>query len=195
MARFARSRLGGHAGLRRRGRRQNRRVIVLLYVIRNRWPLFAAVLAAAALLVAACGGGDGGGAGTDESYVKGMCEAFRSFEEDSDKALAELEGKFEDVEDDEDFEKLMEEAFRAFAEPVRNLANDASKVKPPEDIKPYHDQVVASLRTAADSFEEGNLNFDEDPFEDLPEPPQSVQDRLRAVADDEPACQGLDIFS
>lgn len=154
-----------------------------------------ALLLVVGVFAAACGGGGGGGAGTDESYVKAMCEAFRKFEEDSDKALGDLEETFADIEDDEDFEKVLEEAFKAFARPVENLASDAAKIKPPADVKEYHDQTVAALRTAAEGFEEGNFDLDQDPFEALPEPPQAVQDRLQAVAENESACEGLDIFT
>ena len=166
----------------------------MLRAIGARWLMLPAVLMGAAVVAAACGGGGGGGAGTDESYVKAMCEAFRKFEEDSDKVLADLEKKFADIEDDEDFAKVLEEAFKAFAKPVGKLASDTSKVKPPADVKEYHDQIVVSLRTAAGTFERGDFAFDEDPLEDLPEPPAAVQDRLRAVAEKERACQGLDIF-
>lgn len=167
----------------------------MLKATRERWLVLFAVLMAAAVLVAACGGGGGGGAGTDESYVKAMCEAFRKFEEDGDKALAELDEKFAEIEDDEDFEKVMEEAFKAFAKPVSNLASDASKIKPPADVKEYHDQMVVSLRSMADGLKEGNVDLEEDPLESLPEPPQAIQDRLRAAAENESACEGLDVFT
>lgn len=164
--------------------------------IGKKWLLVPAALLALVTVAAACGGDDdGGGAGTDESYVKGVCQAFEKFNDDMDEAFTDLEEKFAEIEDDDDFEKVMEDAFKALAGPLKDFANDLGKVKPPADVKEYHDELVVAAKAAAEAYEKGDVELEEDPFEDIPEPPQDVQDRLQAVAENEPACQGLDVFT
>lgn len=132
------------------------------------------------LLLAACGGGGGGA--SDESYVRGVCDAFRTFQEDGSEVFSDPE-----VLEDE------EELAKRFGELVRSLADDLEGVRAPSDVQQYHDRIVERFHEIADQFESGSVDELTD-FGDLPEPPQDVQDRLAAAAADVEECEGLDIF-
>ncbi len=134
----------------------------------------------AGLLLAACGGGGGGA--SDESYVRGVCDAFHKFQEDGTRV-------FNDPEVLEDEEELA----KRFGELVRALADDLDDVRAPSDVEQYHDRIVERFHEIADQFESGSVD-DLSDLGDVPEPPQDVQDRLAAAAADVEECEGLDIF-
>ncbi len=117
----------------------------------GKWAKVIGVLGAMLLVVtwlgAGCGGGDdGGGEETTgpEDYAHAMCEALGKHADDIEK-LGNTEMAFEDASEMQDF--LAETA------PVlQGLADDVEKIKPPADIKDWHDSLVAGLSDAAALF-------------------------------------------
>jgi len=138
-----------------------------------------------ASLFAACGGDDdggGGGTGSDEDYVADICDAMLGFQED-------LEDLFKDpskLADEED-------AAKALAEPLSDLAGAFKKMKPPSDLKDWHKDASDALSEAADELKDGNLEADiltqDQPF---PDPPKDAADRLAKIAEDNEDCQAAD---
>lgn len=130
---------------------------------------------------AACGGVGGGG--SDEQYVRSVCSAFSEFTDGTKKLL-------QDQKLLTDEEKLGEELGKLIGE----LASRLSKANPPSDVRAYHEEVVAAFRTVGDQVGKGDFSAFESAGE-LPEPPQAVQDRLRAVAEKTKECEGLGLFT
>ena len=170
-------------------------------------------LAVVAIIAIACGGGDsnGGpsGTGSDEDYVRGLCNAF----DDVSETFAKFEdGDFEDPEfikelglDEEDFEDMdFEEVFTAmfeamFASMGPAMGDLADDLNPPADVKPCHDEAVVAMKQLADLFEDGGFDLsslEDDPFEEVGdvEFPADIEERLAAIAKDIPGCADLELF-
>ena len=143
------------------------------------------LLAVAAVLVVpaslACGGGDD--TGSDDDYVVAFCDARRQFSTDLDAAIKQVSaaggGEFDKVSDT--FEEL---------------ANDFDEMKPPEDVKDWHDAAVKQLNETADKVEKDkNLQavttLRADPLSGMPAGPRN---RLRENAKGQEACKGLNVF-
>ncbi|GBD24614.1 hypothetical protein HRbin29_02296 [bacterium HR29] len=143
--------------------------------------LFAAV--AAALGVAACGGDGGNGGGSEEQYVRALCNAFATF----DRELTEL------INDEGASDEGSDVAER-YAELFSELVDDLSRIRPPSSVREYHEVLTAELRRAAEALERGDFESafeDESPFTKLPE---ETNNRLREVARNVEECQGLGLF-
>ena len=173
-------------------------------------------IVAALTFFAACGGDDSGGGGgppgSDEEYVKGLSEAFANVA----SAFANFEdGDFEDEEflkdlgldPDElaemEFEDLFEAIFGAMfallGPAMEDLADDLDDLRPPEDVKPFHDAAVESIKQFVALLDDDELDLfslDDDAFSDIEdvEFPPDIDDRLAAVALNTSECQALDIF-
>lgn len=152
--------------------------------------LRAAFLLAPALLVglllSACGGGDGGsggGTGTDESFVASVCKAGAKFQDDLLKAIGEMASS-----DNES------EAAKTVAKPFKEFAASFRKANPPADLKDWHSEASKRLDDVAAALEKGNIDAlsGDSPF---PDPPQSVADRLSAVAEKNADCQKASLFA
>ena len=145
-----------------------------------------------ALAAVACGGD--GGPGSDEEYVKAVCQAVNRSVERS----AEIEDEIDEImagADNED--EALEEVFKLTAKPISDFANDLAKAKPPADMKEFHDQVVDAFKTHAKQLEDGDreaLVRSAGAFDFL-EPPQAIQDRLNAVAANTSECDDSDFFN
>lgn len=147
--------------------------------------LLGAMLVAVVGVVAftACGGGSGGGGGgSDERYVRDVCSAFSAFNTSTTKLLEDEELLADEGKLGEEFGKL-----------ITDLAERLSRAKPPSDVRTYHDQLVAEFKRLGDRIGSGDFSgFESGP--EIPEPPQAVQDRLRAVAEKTKECEGLGLF-
>jgi len=140
--------------------------------------LLMGLVAIGTLAFAACGGDDDGG-GSDEGYVKALCNATNSFTADLDEA-------FTATDEEEATEKFIE-AFNAF---VDNMA----AADPPSDAKEAHEAMVNALRDAQDAVEEDGLDALEALDVPTVEPDQDVQDRLTKAAEGIEECEGADLF-
>ena len=159
----------------------------------TRWALFSAIAAIALMALAACGGDDSttsgpgsgpGGSGniatgSDADYVADLCKATKKFSDDlaaATKDPSKLQGA-------DDIGKLFGPPFEAFAKSV-------SKAKPPSDLKDYHSQVVKTLNDAAAKIKTSKDLSALSALGDsaIPDPPQSVRDRLQKVAEKNKDC-------
>lgn len=142
----------------------------------------AAAVAAGAI---ACGDDDdggGGGGGSDEEYVAAICDAFLQFQND----ITDI------INDPDNADATEEEAVDLFLEPLEAYVDALDDANPPSDVESYHNQLVDSAREAVNRVrEEGTLEaFDE--LAEPEEPPQEIQDRLQAVANENPTCVEAD---
>ena len=164
-----------------------------------------AVLVLAGLSVS-CGGGGGKteATGPDE-YAKAVCEAIG-------KQYAEGEAlfggsAFENAEDPSELQDAI-----AKAQPiVKAMADDLDKIKPPSEVKDWHESAVVGLTTAAELFGKLNDILDkpleeamneitelQPELEGMDQPFGSLSDlpsEYQTAFENEPACQDLDIFS
>jgi len=139
----------------------------------------AAGAALIASLVVACGGGDG--TGSDEDYISAFCDARREFTENLDTAVKQVS-----TGGDKEFGQI--------ADVFTELADDFDDMKPPEDLKDWHDTASKQLSDAAEKIEkEKNLQAVTSlpPLADMPAGPR---ERLRNQAQNYDSCKGLNAF-
>lgn len=113
----------------------------------------------------------GGGTGSDASYVAALCKASKTFSDDMTKVTKDP-SKLTDPKD----------IAKAFVEPFDAFAKAVSKAKPPSDMKEYHSQMVKVLNDIVAQLKSGNSDSMTTTFNDLPQPPQGLQDRLQKAA-------------
>jgi hypothetical protein len=169
----------------------------------RRWMLFAPlllVLPLSALILGACGGDDdsggsngggvtSGGSGSDADYVKAICVGFNKYIADFTAAIAKDPTNATDP----------AKAMKASAPMLSDLADAVSKAKPPKDVKSYNDQLVKSMRDAAQQAKDGKItSFDQlgSIGNDVPEPSQAIKDRLSKAASGVSECSsgGFSLF-
>ncbi len=164
------------------------------------------VLVLAGLSVS-CGGGGGEKevSGPDE-YAKAVCEAVG-------KHYAEGEALFgggSALENAQDPSELQDAI--AKAQPlVKAMADDMDKIKPPAEVKTWHEETVAGLTTAAELFGElkdildkpleeamagitdlqPKLDAMDQPFGSISDLPSEYQDAFQ----NEPTCENLDFLN
>ncbi len=138
----------------------------------------------AALMVpvaVACGGGSD--TGSDDDYVTAFCDARRQFSTDLDEAVKQVSAA-----GGGEFDKI--------ANTFGELANDFDDMKPPEDLKDWHDNAARQLNSTADKIKKDkNLqavtSLQSDPLAGMPEGPRN---RLRDNAKNQESCKGLNVF-
>lgn len=113
------------------------------------------VLLAVAAALAACGGDD---ALSDEEYFRKMDE----IDKETDRRIEEEVFTSEDP--------TVGEAADPFVQVARDTADQADELKPPDDVKDAHEEVIASVRDFADELEAAAGDADQDaplsePFE------------------------------
>jgi hypothetical protein len=145
--------------------------------------LLALALTTATVLAAglACGGGDD--TGSDGDYVVAFCDARRQFSSDLDAAVKQVSaaggGEFDRI-----------------ADTFTELADDFDEMKPPEDLKDWHENASKQLsETASKIKKEKNLqavtSLQRDPLSGMPEEPR---ERLKKEAENQESCKGLNAF-
>lgn len=142
------------------------------------------LLVATSGLVAACSSGDA--AGSDEDYVKSICEANDILDEVLGVAItAALSGEEPD-----------DEALDDVASAFERWLDALEDANPPADAADAHEAVIDTLGEAIGALRSGDSDFESmfDDIEDPPEPPQAVQDRLNAAAADVAACEDTELF-
>jgi hypothetical protein len=151
-----------------------------------------ALLVAGSVAFVACGGDDdddggggGGGNGSDEEYVRDLCNALGSFSDE----FGELSGNL-DPSNVEELEDLMDDA----AEVIGNVVEDLEDANPPADAAEFNESFVTTFSEFRDALEDGDfesiLTFSPPEYE----LPQDVEDRLSAVAEETDECQELGVF-
>jgi len=145
--------------------------------------------------LAACGGDDSGGksgtgTGSDDEFVKGLCEATSRFAADFEKAFAGPTP--------EDFAKAIELLFKSIGAPFQRFSDSFSKLKPPPDLADWHRDASQKLAAATKALKDGNFAdpslaaLSDNP---VPEMPAGAQQRLEAIAAKTGACKGFDPFT
>jgi len=150
---------------------------------RGPWITAGVALALAGATLQSCGGGDDESA-SDADYVKAVCGALATFNENRDELTAGA-GTAEPDKVAEDFAKL-----------IRELRDGLDDANPPDDASDAHESMVDALSQAADAVEDGGVValFDvELPTVALA---PDVRSRLQLVFNTTPECAGSDsIFS
>jgi hypothetical protein len=159
---------------------------------RRKWliSICLASFALGATLFAACGGDDdssggvpSGGTGSDEQFVADICKAGAKFSTDIQAVLAAAASLSDPA-----------KAAQKMAVPFQDFSDAFAKAKPPSDLKDWHNTASAKLKDAAAALKKGDLESDiftqDSPIPDLP---QSAQDRLQKIADNNKDCQAADL--
>ena len=142
-------------------------------------------LALGAMFFASCGGDDddggggGGGTGSDEKFVADFCKAAAKFSEDLDKLDP---SKITDV------DKIGE----TLAEPFEDFSDSFAKLKPPSDLKEWHEDASKALKDTVKALKDGDFEntLDDNPF---PEFPEKAAERLSKVAEKNDDCKDAEI--
>lgn len=139
---------------------------------------FAALSVIAGSSLVACGGGEG----NDEDFVKGLCEASSELRSGVEKAV-------KDGSTSTDPGKVVE----LMIVPIDAFAKAFDDLKPPKDLKDWHEETADQLNATATSFRtEKKLTalaaFNDSP---IPSPPGDARARLEAAAEDVPECTGV----
>ncbi len=144
------------------------------------------------LALAACGNDDEGGPGatggtaTDEEYASSMCQAASAFVDDlfdsvlpammqDDQAAAEAEAA-----------RLADDIFSELVDEMRTMGV-------PEDVRPYHDEMVEMYSDAADRLEDGDFDALAAVEGELVYPAE-IRERLRVAAGEVEACAEVEVF-
>jgi hypothetical protein len=132
-----------------------------------------------ASLAFACGGGSD--TGSDEEYVTDFCNMQREF---SDSVRVAIQGTSGSAD------------FNDIADTFDALADAFDDMKPPEDVQEWHDEASDQISSIAEQVKEDRdlgavTSLERDPTTGVPESPRA---RLREIAADDPACNGLTVF-
>ncbi|OFW62483.1 MAG: hypothetical protein A2Y74_04245 [Actinobacteria bacterium RBG_13_63_9] len=165
-----------------------------------------AVLALVGLSVSCGGGGDGEKEATGpDDYAKAVCQAIGKYYAEGE-ALFGDSSALENAEDPGELQDAIEKAQPL----VKGMADDLDKIKPPSEVKDWHEGTVAGLTTAAELFGELKDILDK-PLEEAMAEITELQPELEGMADtfgsisdlpseyqdafeNEPECANLDIF-
>jgi len=176
----------------------------------SKWARILAISTAVLMLMGlsvSCGGDDGEKevSGPDE-YAKAVCQAVGKHYAEGEALFGESSA-FENAEDPSELQDAI-----AKAQPlVKAMADDLDKIKPPSEVKDWHEGTVAGLTTAAELFGElkdildkpleeamdelTNLQPDlegmDQPFGSISDLPAEYQDAFA----NEPECEGLDFLN
>jgi len=163
-----------------------------------------AVLALMGLSVS-CGGDDEKEVSGPDEYAKAVCQAVGEHYAEGEALFGESSA-LENAEDPSELQDAIAEAQPL----VKAMADDMDKIKPPSEVKEWHEATVAGLTMAAELFGElkdildkpleeamneltdlqPDLEEMDQPFGSLSDLPSEYQDAFA----NEPECEGLDIF-
>ena len=137
-------------------------------------------LALAGPSFSACFGGDG--TGSDESFVRALCEAQTELSAGVDEAVTAAGGQT----DPQKTIDLLIPPLEAYVDAFRDA-------DPPEDLKEWHDASADQIEAAVERFKDERTLASLEGFEDspVPDPPTAAKARLRAAAADVEQCAGV----
>jgi len=141
--------------------------------------LIAAPVVAGTFLLAGCGGD---GAGSDEDFVKDLCDASTQLESDLDTAIADASSQTDP-----------EKAIEALVPPLEDFVEAFKDANPPEDLEDWHETASNQLETEVEEFKEAKSLEELEGFGDspVPDPPAEAKSRLRTAAEDVEECEGV----
>jgi len=146
----------------------------------SKWAKVLAISTVVLVLVGlglSCGGGGGEkeAAGPDE-YAKAVCEAVGKRFAEGETLFGEGSA-FENAEDPADLQDAI-----AKAQPlIQGMADDLDKIKPPSEVKDWHESMVTGMTTAAELFGE---------LKDILDKP--LDEAMAGLTDLQPELEGLD---
>lgn len=130
----------------------------------------------------------GGAAGSDAAYMKAVCVAAN----DSFDPVIDAIGKDPSaILDPAKLQKILTPA-------LSELTDRLSQIKAPPEFQEYQDNLTQSFKDVLEKAKAGKLTSVSDfssAAEDVPPPPNGVEDRLRSAAQNEPECQQSVLFS
>ena len=141
--------------------------------------LIAAPVVAGSFLLAGCGGDS---AGSDEDFVKDLCDASTQLETDLDTAIADASSQTDP-----------EKAIEALVPPLEDFVEAFKDANPPEDLEDWHETASDQLETEVEEFKEAKSLEELEGFGDspVPDPPAEAKSRLRTAAEDVEECEGV----
>jgi hypothetical protein len=123
----------------------------------------------------------------DQAYLKSVCTAAN----DAINPVIDAIGKDPSiVSNPQKFADLLSPA-------ISDLSDRLSQIKPPADLQQYQDDLIARFKDISAKAKDGQLKSINDftSAADGAQPPQAVQDRLRAAARQVPECQQSVLYS
>lgn len=139
-------------------------------------------------------GSSGGGSvatGSDEQYVKDVCNA-------GTKLMKTLQ-KVEASPTPSDPVKGAQQVFAALADPLDQFAKDLAKAKPPKDLADWHAETVKRLQATVKALKSNDFQNASNIFSDIADPmpdmPQGAQDRLDKIAQSTSECKDFNAFN
>ena len=147
--------------------------------MRTPFLLMAAPIVAASFLLGGCGGD---GAGSDEDFVKELCNASTQLETDLDAAIANASSQTDP-----------EKAIEALVPPLEDFVEAFKDANPPEDLEDWHETASDQLEAEVVAFKEAKSLDELEGFGDspVPDPPAEAKARLRTAAEDIEECDGV----
>lgn len=121
-----------------------------------------------------------GGTGSDEKYVADICKLSREWWDDMSAAFTKF-----DPEKPEEFAK-------ALTDPLNQYANELGKVKPPKDLKEWHEGLVAMFKEMIKGVESGEGDIFSDSDAAYPDMPADAMERLTKIAEKNDDCKALE---
>ncbi|MGE3073806.1 MAG: hypothetical protein AB7N24_06905 [Dehalococcoidia bacterium] len=131
------------------------------------------------LAVAGCGGG---GDGSDEQFVTDLCNATTRLKADFADAVKEASGQTDST-----------RAVDSLIPPLEAFVKAFEDAKPPKDLKDWHSAASDQLDAAVQKFRTEKTLASLEGFGDspVPDPPADAKARLREVAQNVDACDGV----
>lgn len=128
----------------------------------------------------ACFGG--GGSGSDESFVRALCEAQTELSDGVDEAVAAAGSQT-------DPQKTID----LLIPPLEDYVEAFKDADPPDDLKDWHEASGEQIEGAVEKFKEERTLASLEGFEDspVPDPPAAAKARLRAAAVEVEECAGV----
>lgn len=141
-----------------------------------------AAVALAAVSLAACSGDDDG---SDEEFVRDLCQAS-----------TELRNGIKEALENASTSTSPNAAAEALVKPLGVFVEAFDDLNPPKDLDDWHDSASDELEKTFEDFRtKKNLaaltGFADSP---VPDPPVDAKSRLRAAAQDVPECSGVAFF-
>ncbi len=130
-------------------------------------------------------GGTTGGIATDEEYMRDMCESTVAFLDDVYESVLPAMMQADQEAAERDALEAARRVFDGFVQELRTMDT-------PEDVRPYHDQLVEAYARAVERLDEGDFGALDTIDADFTLP-GDTRERLEAAAADIDACE-LDLF-
>ncbi|MGE0601799.1 MAG: hypothetical protein AB7J35_20655 [Dehalococcoidia bacterium] len=136
-------------------------------------------LMALPLVVSACGGG---GDGSDKEFVTDLCDATTQLKTDFAAAVKDASGQTDSG-----------KAVDRLIPPLEAFVKAFDDAKPPKDLKEWHNAASDQLAAAVEKFKTEKTLASLEGFGDspVPDPPADAKARLREVAQNIDACDGV----